>query len=196
MGEDYWDRRRRHLNEDHTFRRAQSKRDIEILKGRHRIDEGKDAIDRLAAEIRRRERSEKLKALLDEMQKERAYVLERIAACSSAHKDRWSGRLSGIDLTHPGADAELKNLREEVEGVRRQEVDRGSLYQYFELPEDPEEPPVVRLILGPKRKKLEQSARQYYEDKAIEHKLKLSSLALIVSSLDGLISTRNLYEAP
>jgi hypothetical protein len=183
MSEDYWDRRRRHLNEDHEFRRAQSKRDIEILKGKHHIDEGKDAIDRLAAESSRRERSEKLKALVDEMQKERAFVLERIAACSSVHKDQWSEQLSGIDLTQPSADAELNKLHEEVEGVRRLWGDKPfSEFTYKSRP--PSSPDAIEL-----RWQQEQQEREQ------QRKLMEGDLALIVSSLGVLISTRNLYEA-
>lgn len=203
MGEDYWERRRRHLNEDHAFRRAQSKRDIEILKGKHRIDETQDAIDRLAAEARRRERSERLKALLDEMQREKASILERIAACASAHKRQWSERLSGLDLAQPGADAELKKLREEVEEERE-------LWSDFELPALPEwwkRATGAGSWLSPDSEFIEKSRspsppnalelkwEREQREREQQRKLREDELALIVSSLGFLISTRDLYEA-
>lgn len=51
-----------------------------------------------------------------------ASTLEQISTCrdvSSATKDRWYQHLDNVDLTSPRADAELKNLLEEVERERR-----------------------------------------------------------------------------
>lgn len=44
MGETYWERKQRHLNEDHDGRRKQSKRTIDLIKSQ-------DRIDRLTADI-------------------------------------------------------------------------------------------------------------------------------------------------
>ena len=38
MGETYWERRRRHLNEDHAARRAASQRTMGLLRSQERID--------------------------------------------------------------------------------------------------------------------------------------------------------------
>lgn len=195
MSEDYWDRRRRHLNEDHKFRRAQSKRDIEI-------DKGKAIIDRLSGEISRRERSEKLKALLDRMHKEKMSVLKEISACSSLRKDKWREHLNSIDLMHLGADAELKNLLDEVERERRlwsskpfglPEWWKGLTEAENRLPTRPESTDKRRpsstlnaVELGWERKQ---------RAKALEMELKEIALAGIVSSLGLLISTRKLYES-
>ena len=195
MSEDYWDRRRRHLNEDHKFRREQSKRDIKILKG-------KAEIDHLMGEISRRERSEKLKALLDEIQQERTFVLERISACNSARKDQWSERFSGIDLAHPGIDTELKNLLEEVKRERRLWSNEP-----FDLLEWLKTLPGADSWLSTKSESTEKRRpspplnavelrlEQEQEERELERKLKGDNLALITSSLGSLISTIKLYES-
>lgn len=195
MSEDYWDRRRRHLNEDHEFRREQSKRDIELIKGKIRIEQ-------LTAEIRRRERSEQLKTLLDKMDKEKTFVLKRISACSSVRKDRWYEHLSSIDLTHPGADAELKNLLEEMERARRLWSDKR-----FDLPEWWKSLPGADSWLSTKSESIEKrrpstplnavELRLELEQKDRERERKLieEDLAFIVSSLGLLISIRDLYES-
>jgi hypothetical protein len=186
MGEDRWETRRKHLKEDHEFRRAQSKRDAEILKGKYRIDQTQDEIDHLAAENRHREGAEGRAALVDRMHRERAFALERIAGCSSAHRHRWSERLAGIDLTRPGADAELTDLRDEVE----REL---TLWHGFDLPSPP----------GPWERGTEPAApsalelQWAHEEQERERNRRLieTELGLIVSSLGLLISTRGLYDA-
>jgi hypothetical protein len=46
VGEDYWERRQRHLNEDHEARRRESERTMGLLRSQERIDE-------LSADIKR-----------------------------------------------------------------------------------------------------------------------------------------------
>lgn len=195
MTDDYLDRRRRHLNEDHKFRKAQSKRDIEI-------DKGKALIDRLNGEISRRERSEKLKALLESMHKTKMSVLKEISVCSSLRKDKWREHLNSIDLMQRGADAELKNLLVEVEREKRLWSSKP-----FELPEwwkslteaesrlptKPESTEKRRPSSTLNAVELGWEGKQ--RAKALEMKLKEIVLAGIVSSLGLLISTRKLYES-
>jgi hypothetical protein len=108
---DYWDRRQKHMHDDHEFQRKQTQTDFEIFKTRVNIN-------RLTDEINRRQRSDRLKTLRDQMGKEKQSVLTDISACSFVLKDRWYQHLEGIDMTGPDADAKLKNLREEVERER------------------------------------------------------------------------------
>ncbi|MGH9960733.1 MAG: hypothetical protein ACREBC_27030 [Pyrinomonadaceae bacterium] len=141
------------------------------------------------------------------MHKEKAWVLERISACDSLHKNKWYEHLNSIDLTRPGADTELKNLLEEVERER-------ILWGDFELPGLPEWlkshsgaqnllSSAERWLLPkpqstegrPSLNPVELRLKQKEEDWARERKLKESALVLIVSSLGSLISTRNLYES-
>jgi len=204
MSENHWERKQRHLNEDHKFRTEQRKRDIEILKGKFRIDEGRDAIERLEDEISRRERSERWKALLDDMQREKAFALERISACSLPWRDQWSERLGSIDLTRSGADAELKKLREGVERERNFWSGKA-----FTLPARPEW--AKRLIgtgggLEKLRDEVEREKNlwsgtgtafqrrweQEQNDRERARQLIVDNLALIVSTLGLLISTYEL----
>ena len=191
MSENYWDRRRRYLNEDHKFRREQTERDVKIL-------ETKGNIDRLTGEITRREHSEQLKTLLDQMYEEKATALKEILACSSEHKDKWYEYLDSINLVGPDADVELKNLLEEVEKEKRLLQSNASSNQEaprFRHSVENLLSPMERLVLEPIIEEQERLKRQYEKNEATKRSLKASALGLIVLYLGSLISTIKLYES-
>ena len=50
MGEGYWERQRRYLNEDHAARRKESRRTIGLIKSKERIDRLTEAIESARAD--------------------------------------------------------------------------------------------------------------------------------------------------
>jgi hypothetical protein len=180
---------------------------------------GKRAADRAAQlnrEIERREWAERLNDYRKWMDDEKASTLKQVSTCreiSAATKDRWYQHLDNVDLTSPSAGTELKNLVAEVEREKRLWSDEP-----FHLP-DKSSPfhewlksryglqnllsPAERWLLQ-KHESTEGRAslnpvelrlRQREEDRAMERKLKENALALIVSSLASLMSSKNLYES-
>jgi hypothetical protein len=82
-------------------------------------------IDRLERQAREDQRQEKRRALADDLRKEKALVLERLASwscsdgLSNQERDKWRDDLQKIDVTGSSAALELKRLRERVENHRR-----------------------------------------------------------------------------
>lgn len=160
----------------------------------------KEEADRLGREIARRQRSEKLKTLLEEMRKEKAYILDRISNCPSVHKDEWYQQLDNIVLTLSGADAQLKKLLENVEKERRLWSDfKLRLPELWKNLPGADSWPSTRPAqkkrpshsLNPVELRLEQEEK----DRELERKLKESALAEIVSELDSLIASVHQYES-
>jgi hypothetical protein len=156
----------------------------------------------LGDEIARRERSGELKTLLDRMLEEKAFILDQISRCPAVVKDRWYQCLDSIILMDPAADARLKDLLEEVGKERRlRSGNIGSIPEEWQsllgkdrwLSTEPQSS--QKKGLSPYLSAVELELEQREKERETERKLVESRLALIVSSLNLLITRRNQYRA-
>jgi hypothetical protein len=104
------------IYDSNYFRRQQNRRirdaDLAALGAARR---GND----IGAEIVRRRQADYLATCAAEVQRRGADLLDDIASTSVGPKDRWHRRLQEIQLTDPGAAAELENLKAEVDAYSR-----------------------------------------------------------------------------
>jgi len=117
MGESHWDRKRRHLNEDHEFRRKQSKRTMGLIKSQERIDRLTDAIDDAgAAPASERPVSKEFTRLGVEWMRKKTSILAAISGnpfLTDSMKAEWCQMLQAQALTEDD-DADLTGLRGRV----------------------------------------------------------------------------------
>jgi len=117
MGESHWERKQRHLNEDHAARRKQSERTIGLIKSQERID-------RLTADIESastgseepQASSEEFRRLGVEWMIKKTSTMAEIDTnpyLSADLKAAWRGTLQQTTLTHSDDD-DLTSLRARI----------------------------------------------------------------------------------
>jgi hypothetical protein len=146
-----------------------------------RAGEITDAIGRREREARARARSEQASALLEQMRRDRAFIVTRLASCASLRGDEWRRRLDRVDLAGPGAEADLRALHRAVEEERALwSIAPGRPHG---LAGDP-------FTSGPFGR-----AEQRRRAQEREREDGVLALGLIASLLETLISSRELYAA-
>ncbi len=122
MSNDYWDRRRRQLDEDNKFRREQSKRDLEMFKTQV-------SIDRLTGEIARREHlqadpssEDGRNDILSDMSRYRKAALDeidRLVLLTDQTRLEWRRRLDSMDLWGSSGYDDLRRFEHDVRSTAR-----------------------------------------------------------------------------
>ena len=116
MGESYWERKRRHLNEDHDARRKQSKRTMGLLKSQEKIEQLTGHIEAATARSDERRSSEEFRRLGVEWMLKKSSTVAEISHhpyLSADLKTAWCRTLEQTTLTHPDED-DLISLRAKI----------------------------------------------------------------------------------
>lgn len=198
---------RRRQDSDEKMRKSM----INGVKTKHRIDE-------LTGERERRVWLERSNSYLERMYKEKTDILKQVSTCrsiTSLVRNRWDQILENLDLTRPGAEVELKNLLEEVKREKKlwsnysfdppewwkrltgEEAWSPHLSEFGQTRTssllDLENGSLGEMLKEPSQKNpflnaLELKEAQRQQDMELERRLNESELALIVSSLEVLIT--------
>lgn len=135
MVEGYWERKRRQLNEDHTFRRAQSGRDICLIRSQYEIDQLTERIERAADNDPEVAFSKKFRRLGPEWMIKKASTLTEISDnpdLSEDIKEAWRRTLDRVILTAPDEVA-LTNLLGQVQAEAIRQLLAGSAPAWLRL---------------------------------------------------------------
>ena len=114
MGESYWERKQRHLNEDHEARRKESERTMGLLKSQQRIDELSAGLERSASADR--PINEDFLSLQREWIDNLTATMMEISSCaflSDEQKAAWQRTLEQVFLTDRD-DSALVALRGQI----------------------------------------------------------------------------------
>ncbi|MGH3900759.1 MAG: hypothetical protein ACRDTA_21455 [Pseudonocardiaceae bacterium] len=107
MGESYWERKQRHLNDDHEARRKQSKRTMGLLKAQENIEQLTGHIEAATASSDEWTSSDEFRRLGVEWMLKKSSTIVEISNdpyLSADLKTVWCRTLKETTLTHPDED--------------------------------------------------------------------------------------------